>query len=331
MSSESELKYIHLGIGISGVRSYSLGICKTFTSTCLRNRMLRKFYRVYTASRVDSVFKKFLYSLNVLNSPFHIYKSRDRTYYVYKYERNLILLIEHILNLAELLYRNKLLRNKKSEIVNGILSKCRDVETCLDVLVKTIIELREKIERARERGKKALLSRFENNTRKCEQIINKYFSDLENTPIFRVSSIGFSECFEDAVKVLRKLFTEDIARRYANGICSGRNSIYLFARDSIIAIDTRYDNHDVRIFCDSCRDTPIYAIVKLVATTIINGYVDRIDWIAILGLDKHSNQVFLHYVPNTFVFIDVEKLRKWIMGLADNYGNTVSDVELIEV
>jgi hypothetical protein len=324
---KNELMYIHVGIGSPGFRSYSLGICKTFTSSCLRKRMYRVYYRVYTASHVSSVFKKFLYALDVLQKPFHIYKSYDRTYYVYKYDYKLMTLIDEIFQFAELLHMNKSLRDRKSEIINNVLLKCRDVETCLDAIVKTLVELREKIEKRRMAGKKAFLTRFERNTQKCLHIIKKYFSDLENAPTFKVSSIGFAECFEDAVKILRKLFPEDIARRYANNICSGGNSVFLFARDSIIAIDARYSNHDVKIFCDSCRETDSYAIVKLVGASLVNEYIDRIDWIAVLGYDKHANQMFLHYVPRTLLLKDVETCRLWIMGLA---GRS-EDVELIEV
>jgi hypothetical protein len=331
MENQYNQSYIHIGIGNPGVRSYTLGICKTFTSSCLRNHRLREWYRVYVATHVNYVFKKFLHTLDVLQKPFHTYKSRDRTYYVYRYDYKLIALIDEIFQLAEFLHMNKSLRDRKSEIINSVLSKCSDVETCLYAIVDTIVELTEKIERARERGKKALLSRFENSTRKCELIVKKYFSDLENAPTFSVSSIGFAECSEDATKILRKLFPEDISRRYANSICAGGNSIYLFARDAIIAIDARYESKDVKIFCDSCRDTPSYAIVKLIGASLVNGYIDRIDWIAVLGYDKHTNQVFLHYVPKTLIFRDVETLRKWVLGLADRYGNQFEDVEIIEV
>jgi hypothetical protein len=162
-------------------------------------------------------------------------------------------------------------------------------------------------------------------------VVKKYFSDLENAPTFKVSSIGFAECFEDAVKVLRKLFTEDISRRYANSICAGGNSIYLFARDAIIGIDARYDNHDVKIFCDSCVDNEKYALVKLVGVSLIDNTIDRIDWVSLLGYDKNTNQVFLHYVPRTLWIRDAEICRKWILGLTDRYGNVSEDVELIEV
>jgi hypothetical protein len=41
--------------------------------------------------------------------------------------------------------------------------------------------------------------------------------------------------------------------------------------------------------------------------------------------------VFLHYVPKTLIFKDVETLRKWILGIVDEYGRSFEDVELIEV
>jgi hypothetical protein len=150
---------------------------------------------------------------------------------------------------------------------------------------------------------------------------------LENAPTFKVSSTDFAECFEDAVKVLRKLFQGDVATGYANNICSGGNSVFLFAVDSIIAIDARYEFKDVKIFYDSCVDNEKYAIVKLVGVSLVNEYIYRIDWIAVLGYDKHANQMFLHYVPRTLLLKDVETCRLWIMGLA---GRS-EDVELIEV
>jgi len=324
-------RYIHLGVGVSGIRSYSLGICKCFTSTCLVNSKYRELHKIYVASHVDYVIRKFIDNLDILKNPFHTYRSRDRTYYVYKYSDKLWSLLKQIFMFAEFIHSNKKLRYRKREIVENVLSKCRDVDRCIDSIIDTVNRLEFEIRKRRERGKKALLSRFENNNKKCLHIIKKYFSDLENTPTFKVSGIGFAECFEDTTKILRKMFPDDVASRYANSICAGGNSIYLFARDSIIAIDARYSNHDVKIFCDSCIDTPGYAMVKLVGVSMINGYVDRVDWIAVLGYDKHSNQIFLHYVPKTLVFRDAEVCRRWIMGLADNYGNTDSDVEIIEV
>jgi hypothetical protein len=331
MENQTKYGYIHLGIGSPGFRSYKLFLCMSFTSTCLHNHIKRSSIDTYVATKVDYVFDKFRYHIKELNESFHTYKSFDREYLVYKYSDKLYKLINRIFLLGDFINSHRVLKEKRGKIVNDIIAKCRDMDTCSELIENTIIKLENEIRKRRERGKKALLSRFENNTRKCKHIIDKYFSDLENAPTFKVSSIGFAECYEDAVKVLRKLFTEDISRRYANSICAGGNSIYIFARDSIIAIDARYDNHDVRIFYDSCRDTPSYAIVKLIGASLVNGYIDRIDWIAVLGYDKNTNQVFLHYVPRTLLFKDVETCRLWILGLTDRYGNPIEDVELIEV
>jgi hypothetical protein len=41
--------------------------------------------------------------------------------------------------------------------------------------------------------------------------------------------------------------------------------------------------------------------------------------------------VFLHYVPKTLIFRDVETCRKWILGIVDDFGRPVEDVELVEV
>ena len=331
METLNEYKYIHVGVGEPGFRSYKLFLCKSFTSTCLHNSLKRSSIDTYVATKVDYVFDKFRYHIKELNVPFHTYKSFDREYFVYIYSDKLYKLINRIFLLGDFINSHRILKEKRCKIVNDIIAKCTDMDTCSELIANTIIKLEIEIRKRKERGKKALLSRFENNTKKCELIVKKYFSDLKNAPAFKVSSIGFAECFEDAVKILRKMFPEDIARRYANSICAGGNSIYLFARDSIIAIDARYESKDVKIFCDSCRDTPSYAIVKLIGASLVNGYIDRIDWIVILGLDKATNQIFLHYVPNTLILRDVETLRKWIMGLVDRYGNQTEDVEIIEV
>jgi hypothetical protein len=72
-------------------------------------------------------------------------------------------------------------------------------------------------------------------------------------------------------------------------------------------------------------------MVKLIGVSLVDSYIDRIDWIAVLGYDKHSNQIFLHYVPKTLIMRDVEICRKWVLGIVDEYGRIVEDVELLEV
>jgi hypothetical protein len=335
MENQNELKsnisYIHIGIGIPGVRSYSLGICETFTSTCLRNHMLRKWYRVYTASHVDYVFKKFLDALDVLQKTFHMYKSRDRIYLVYKYSEKLYALIKSIFDLALFINTYKWTKKNKWSIVNGIIAECNDVDSCIKVIDKRVNDIRQYLKKLRKSGKKSFLNRLIRNTERCKSIIDKYFSDLYNYPVFDVYSVLYDVCVEKAISVLTKFFDQNTARRYSDRICEGRGTVYLFARDGIFAIKTSNTTEYFRLFCDSCVDNEKYVVVKLLGVKLFDNEIDRVDWVAILGLDKATNQIFLHYVPKTLMLRDVETLRKWILGIVDNFGVENRDVELIEV
>jgi hypothetical protein len=335
VENQTKYQYIHVGIGIPGVRSYSIGVCRTFTSTCLVNSKYRELYKMYVASYVDYVIRKFIDNLDVLKNPFHTYKSRDRVYLVYRYNDKLWSLLEQILMFAEFLNSNRKLKHRKREIVESVLSKCRDVDRCIDSIIDTVNKLEFKMRKARERGKKALFTRFERNTQKCMYVVDKYFSDLRNVHIFDIShscrDYYTSECEEKAFEILRKFYAEEIARRYSHGIAVGVDSVYLFARDGILAVKTIKSDEYFKLLCDSCVDNEKYAIVKLVGAKVFDNEVNRIDWIAVIGYDKHTNQVFLHYVPKTLVFRDVETCRKWILGLVDEYGRKVEDVDIIEV
>jgi hypothetical protein len=299
------------------------------------NSKYREYYKTYVASYVDYVIRKFIDDLDVLKNLFHIYKSRDRTYYVYKYNDKLWSLLEQIFLLAEFLNSYRVLKYRKKEIVDSIISKCKDIEKCIDTIIDTENRLEIEIEKRRKSGKKALFTRLMRNTQKCKSLIDKYFSDLNNYYVFDVSSnckdYYTSECEQSVLEVLIKFFAEDVARRYAHSISIMRNSVYLFVRDGIFAIKTSNTTEYFRLFCDDCVDNEKYALVKLVGVILIDNTIDRVDWVAILGLDKHTNQIFLHYVPKTLVFRDVEVCRLWVMGLADEFGSTVSDVELVEV
>ena len=331
MENQTKYDYIHVGVGIPGVRSYTLALCKTFTSTCLRDYRIRSSIDMYVAKVVDDVFERFRWNIEELKNPFHTYKSRDRVYLVYRYSDDLYKLIKSIFDLAIFINSYKWTQKNKWNIVNGILTECNDVKTCLEMIDKRVGVIRQYLRKLRKAGKKALLSRLENNTRKCKPLIDKYFSDLYNYSIFDAYSVLYDVCVEKSINVLTKFFDSNVARRYADRICGGRGSIYLFARDSLFAIKTSYSDEYFRLFCDDCIETDKYVVVKLVGTTMINDEVDRVDWIAVLGYDKHTNQIFLHYVPRTLLFRDVEICRKWIMGLADRFGNVTQDVELIEV
>jgi len=326
-----ENQYIHIGIGSPGFRSYSLGICKTFTSTCLRDHRIRSNVDVYVAKVVGDVFEKFRWNLEELKEPFHTYKSRDRVYLVYRYSDDLYKLIKSIFDLAIFINSYKWTQKNKWIVVNGILAECNDVESCINVIDKRVKEIREYLKKLRKAGKKALLTRLIRNTIRCRSIVDKYFNDLYNYPVFDAYSVFYDTCMDKAVNILSKFYGSDVSRRYSDGMCRRNSSIYLFARDSIFAVKTSNTDEYFRLFYDSCVETDKYVAVKLIGVSLVDNYVDRIDWVALLGYDKNTNQVFLHYVPKTLVFRDAEVCRRWIMGLADEYGRTIEDIELIEV
>jgi hypothetical protein len=286
---------------------------------------------MYVASVVDDVFEKFMWNIDELKKPFHKYKCRDRVYLVYRYSDDLYKLIKSIFNLALFINSYKWTQKNKWNIINGIIAECNDVDTCINVIDKRVSDIRQYLNKLRKAGKKSFLNRLIRNTERCKPIIDKYFSDLYNYHVFDAYSVLYNVCMEKSINVLKKFFDEERSRRYSDRICRGNSSIYLFARDSIFGIKTCNTTEYFRMFCDDCNETDKYVVVKLLGVKVFDDEIDRIDWIAVLGLDKATNQVFLHYVPKTLVLRDVETLRKWILGIVDEYGRTVSDVELVEV
>jgi hypothetical protein len=323
--------YIHVGVGSPNVRSYTLALCKKFTSTCLYDREIRSDVEVYTASVVDDIFEKFRWHIDELKNPFHSYKSWDRIYLVYRYDDKLYELIKAIFDLAIFINTYKFTRNNKFNIINGIIAECNDVNSCIETIHKRVDEIRQYLRKLRKAGKKSLLTRLSRNTERCKPLIDKYFSDLYNYHIFDAYSVLYDVCIEKSISILSKFFDQNTARRYADRICMGRGTVYLFSRDSIFGIKTSNTTEYFKLFCDDCVETDNYAVVKLLGVKVFDDEIDRIDWIAVLGLDKATNQVFLHYVPKTLIFKDVETCRKWVIGLVDNFGRHIEDAELIEV
>jgi hypothetical protein len=331
METLNEYKYVHVGVGIPDVRSYTLALCKTFTSTCLHNREIRSNIETYTASVVDDVFEKFRWNIDELKKPFYEYKSWDRIYLVYRYSDELYKLIKSIFDLALFINTYKWTKNNKWNIVNGVIAYCNDVDSCIETIYKRMSEIRQYLKKLRKAGKKAFLNRLIRNTERCKPIIDKYFSDLYNYHMFDAYSVLYDVCMDKTINILKKFFDQNVARRYSERICEGQGSVYLFARDSIFGIKTINTTEYFRLFYDDCNETDKYVVVKLVGAKVFDDEVDRVDWVSILGYDKHANQIFLHYVPKTLILRDVETCRRWIMGLVDEYGRTVEDVELIEV
>jgi hypothetical protein len=331
MENQVEYKYIHIGVGIPDVRSYTLSLCKKFTSACLHNVEIRSYVDVYTAKIVDDIFEKFRWNVEELKNPFHSYKSWDRIYLVYRYSDKLYELIKAIFDLALFINTYKWTKKNKWNIVNGIIAECRDIDTCTETINRRVDEIRQYLRKLRKAGKKSLLTRLMRNTQKCKPLIDKYFSDLYNYPVFDAYSVQYNVCMEKAINVLKKFFDQNTSWRYADRICRGQGSVYLFVRDSIFGIKTSNTTEYFNLFFDSCSDNEKYAVAKLIGAKVFDDEVDRIDWIAVLGLDKVTNQVFLHYVPKTLIFRDVEVCRKWILGIVDEYGRSFEDVELVEV
>jgi hypothetical protein len=286
---------------------------------------------MYVAKVVDGIFEKFRWNIEELKKPFHSYKSRDRIYLVYKYSDKLYELIKSIFDLAIFINSYKWTQKNKWNIINGIIAYCNDIDSCIETIDKRVNEIRQYLRKLRKAGKKAFLSRLSRNTERCRPIVVKYFSDLYNYPVFDAYSVLYDVCIDKVISILSKFFDQNTSRRYADRICVGHGSIYLFARDSIFGIKTSNTTEYFRLFCDDCVDNEKYVVVKLVGAKVFDDEVDRIDWIAVLGLDKATNQVFLHYVPKTLILRDVETLRKWILGLVDEYGRSYEDVEVIEV
>jgi hypothetical protein len=331
MDNQTNYQYIHVGVGMPNVISYTLSLCKTFTSTCLRNYRIRSRIDTYVAGVVDDVFEKFRWNVEELKEPFHTYKCGDRIYLVYRYSDNLYNLIKSIFDLAIFIKSYKWTRKNKWNIVNGILAYCNDIDSCIAAIDNRIRDIKEYLRKLRKAGKKALITRFERNTQKCKPIIDKYFSDLYNYHVYDAHRYLNDLCVDKSYSILSKFFDSNTARRYSNRICDRDRSVYLFARDGIFGVKTSNHIEFFRIFYDGCVDNEKYAVVKLIGATVINDEIDRIEWVAVLGYDKHTNQIFLHYIPRTLLFRDIETCRLWILGLVDNYGNTVSDVELVEV
>uniref|UniRef100_A0A7C4FFG2 Uncharacterized protein n=1 Tax=Ignisphaera aggregans TaxID=334771 RepID=A0A7C4FFG2_9CREN len=320
--------YIHIGAGSPWLRSYHIIECDTFTSGCAKT-MYRNGERL-SAVLVDKVFQYMFEHVSILQKPVHMYKYSNRVYRVYTYSKELKYLLETAISFAYTLRKYCRDRSCYYYVLRSAFAYCSSTESCLKSLEEWLRYMNRISERRRRAGRKALLTRLERATRMCKAIVSEYFPDLEKPPVFKVDERGYAECVSNAVKVLSRIFAQNVARRYAESICSGGNSIYIFARDSIIAVDVRYSPRDVRVYYESCIDAEKYAMVKLVAVVTTDREVNEVDWVALLGYDKLANQLFLHYVPPTLLLADIERARLWLLGLVDNWGRRELNFALVE-
>jgi hypothetical protein len=336
--------FIHLGIGRPYQRSYHLLKCEYITSSCAK----KGDGFVFTAKYVHRVLLWLENHIPELQNPIHEYRYGYRVYKVYPYTEDIWNLFNTLMLFSYSLYRycyngDVVATNYcYNKVLSDLSEKCsKGIDSCFEA----ISEWGNYIYRIKnvksEAGVKAFINRLRKSHERCLPVLQKYFSDVLNYLSFREKrvndpavytndSLGYAECFNGTFNYLKKFFDEDRARRYADRMCRGFNTVFLLTRDGIIVLDLRYSQDPVDIYAMECVDKPTYAMVKLVNVSNEIGKA-FVNWVALLGLDKATNQIFIHYVPRTFVFRDLETCRKWVMGLVDNRGRPIEqDYELVE-
>jgi hypothetical protein len=333
------VKYIHIGFGKPYIRSYHIALCPKPTSIYIR-RSLCKGYSV-EASSISHVFDKVFRGV-VYSTPVNIYRYSYRIYHVYIYSDSLWRFIDILIDFSYKL--NRYCRSYRciDHIVSNVLNRCGDLDICIDVVSEWLSYIEGVVRRRIDSGRKALYKRFAKKTTMFIDKLYSVFPDIRNIAVFKVDSIFYSSCVEESINILRKFYRDDQSHRYAENICRGYIA-YLFARDSIFAIapnnlELEYGGNyvmrfkDQYIFIDGYRDTEIYTVFKLINTNTASDMVNRIYWVSILGYDKYTNQIFIHYVPPTLALHSVETCREWLMGLVDSYGfKTIDGYSLVEV
>jgi hypothetical protein len=341
---DGENMFIHLGIGKPYQRSYRLLKCEKVTSSCAKRR--NGF--VFTAKYVDKPLHWLENHIPELQNPIHEYRYGYRVYKVYPYTEELWKLLDTLMqfsyNLYRYCYNGDVIETNYcyNKVLSDLSEKCsKGIDSCFEAIAEWAIYIESIRSVKREAGRKAFITRLRKSHERCLPILQKYFSDVLNYLSFRErrfgdpavytnDSVGYSNCFNGVFNYLKKFFDEDRARRYADRMCRGFSTVFLLARDGIIVLDLRIHEEPIDIYAMECVVKPTYAMVKLVNVTQDFNMM-RVEWVALLGLDKATNQIFIHYVPRTFLFRDLETCRKWVMGLVDNRGRPIEqDYELIE-
>jgi len=333
------VKYIHIGFGEPYIRSYHIALCLKPTSTYIKKNLC-KGYSV-EASSIGYVFNKVFRSV-IHSTPVNIYRYSNRVYHVYIYSDSLWRFIDILIDFSYKLNSYCKSYSCIEHIVSNALNRCSNLDRCIDVVSEWLSYIERVVRRRIDGGRKALYKRFAKKTTMFIDKLYSVFPDIKNIAVFKVNSIFYSSCVEESIDILRKFYRDSQSHRYAENICRGYTA-YLFARDSIFAIapndlEIEYGEDyvmrfkDQYIFIDGYRDTEIYTIFKLINTNTANNMVNRIYWVSILGYDKYTNQIFIHYVPPTLALHNVETCREWLMGLVDSYGfKTMDSYSLVEV
>ncbi|MEM0371753.1 MAG: hypothetical protein QXG46_02585 [Ignisphaera sp.] len=312
--------FCHIGLGKAYERSYEFFLSSVVTSSGAKKKYI-------DIVRIEG-FLGYPYRLLIekfRNNIIHSYRYSHRQYYVFPQEfYTLFVSFFKLLNNLYRLYKRDL--DRVFRRIENIINYCENIEKCYKKLLDENYSVAEEIVKKIQKGRKALTTRLERNTKRCIDKALTYFPEILNMYTYRYRSP------ENLKEFLLKIFPERIARAYHdfiimhNPVVVARDELILIARDS-------YDEFDsFRIYIDDCVDKEHYFLLKMVGTLTLNGYVSRIKWVALLGYDKNSNQIFLHYVPSTMVLYNVEKCRLWLLGLVDSFGREFfSNFELIEV
>jgi len=300
-------------------RSYEFFLSDVVTSSGAKKR----FYNVF---RVEGFLG---YPLRVLVAKFgsytiHSYRFSGRRYYVFSEE--FYPLFETVARLVYTL--NKLYRRDIEKVFQHIdraANLCSSVAQCVDTLSRELSRAERIYEERVARGRKALTARLKKGVERCRDVVERFFRDLSNPHIRRYKDS------EDLEAFLRKLFSDRVARGYRR-FAEARGPI-IVARDGIVLLAREGEPLDsFSIYVDGCSASASYAIAKIVGAETLNGYVYRIKWVALLGIDLYTNQLFLHYVPTTLALRRAELCRLWILGLVDDFGKPLyrEDLALIE-
>ncbi|MEM1646253.1 MAG: hypothetical protein QXL96_10420 [Ignisphaera sp.] len=203
--------------------------------------------------------------------------------------------------------------NKVIKHIDRISKQCNYVDLCIKILTNERNKIEHAIARRILRGRKALTTRFTKNTMKCRDLVQKYFPELLNPYVFMYRSL------DELANFMKRLFDDRVAEAYVR--FAEINNPIIVTREGVILITKNSNNlQDFSIYVDDCIDTKNYAVFKVVGAYKLMEYIYRIKWVGVLGLDKFSNQVFLHYVPPTLVLHKVERCRLWLLNIVDDYG-----------
>ncbi|MEM0027078.1 MAG: hypothetical protein QXT53_04580 [Ignisphaera sp.] len=328
-------KFIHIGFGIPYERNYEVLQCDRITSICAKRREYVNAIFIARAYVVNKLFRS-VFSVLPIQS-IHSYRYSGREYYVYSYSDSLVSLIEKLIDFAYTVHKYCNTRSCYLTILNDVVSSClNSIEKCIEHIDNWMGYINKVTTNLSSGGRKALYTRFSKRMAKVLNKFYEYFPQGFEIPLFITSY----ECYKDTQTVLEKFFGKEVSERYANRICRD-NSVYLLARDDIFAITSsktkRQDNcftndHNMQcIFIDDYSETNGYIIFKLVNAEVQEDKVSRIRWVALLGYDKTAKQIFLHYVPRTLVLHGAETCRKWLLGIADDFGVERDEYEVIEV